>query len=86
MLAVGQPQTIVSKQRKFKILKVAELVQSWGSVLRVRTWFEAFTGIFLVCYLLAAIALSGALLFYTFHESSAFAKPAATARQFDKNY
>jgi hypothetical protein len=67
MLAVGQPETIVSKQRKFKSLKVAELVQSWRSVSRVTTLFETLAGIFLVCYLLAAIALAGALLFYTFN-------------------
>lgn len=67
MLAAGQPKTIAFKQRRFKSLKVAKLVQNWRSILRLTTLFEAFAGIFLVSYLLAAIALTGALLFYTFN-------------------
>ncbi|MGA7129787.1 MAG: hypothetical protein WBZ19_25965 [Chthoniobacterales bacterium] len=68
MLTVGQPTTIVTKQKESKSVTVARpALRSWRSVWRLTSLFEAFAGILAVSYLFAAITLAGALLFYTFN-------------------
>ena len=66
-LAVGQ-KAIAAQQKEFKSVTVTQRAfQSWRSVWRVRTLFEAFGGILVVSYLFAIAALGAALLFYTFN-------------------
>lgn len=68
MLTLGQPKTIAAKRTEFEsITGTKPASQSWRSVWRVTSLFEASAAIFLVFYLLALVALSCALLFYTFN-------------------
>ncbi|MBV8212041.1 MAG: hypothetical protein JOZ08_02300 [Verrucomicrobia bacterium] len=68
MLAAGQPNTIAAKENDFKNVTVTKpACQSWRSVWRLTSLFEAFGAILVVSYLLGVVALSGALLFYTFN-------------------
>ena len=67
ILTLGQPRTIAAKRTEFESVTGTKLAsQSWRSVWCVTSLFEAFAAIFVVFYLLALVALSGAVLFYTF--------------------
>jgi hypothetical protein len=68
MSTLGQPKTIGAKRREFECVTGTKLAsQSRRSVWRVTSLFEAFAAMFVVFYLLALVALSCALLFYTFN-------------------
>ena len=68
MLAAGQPAPIGAEQTELKSAKLAKpAFRTWRSVWQATTLFETFAGIFVVFYLLALVALSCALLFYTFN-------------------
>jgi len=66
ILAVGQPTT-VTEQRESESVRVTKPAINRISVWRVTSLFEAFAMVFVASYLLALVALSGALLFYTFN-------------------
>jgi hypothetical protein len=68
MLAVGQPKTITANRKEFESVTATKpAFQNWRSVWRVTTFFETAGAILVVFYLLAIVALCGALLFYTFN-------------------
>ena len=68
LLAVGQPKTLAAKQKELKSAAVTKpAIHSRRSVWHVTALLETFAGVFVVAYLLAAIALAAALLFYTFN-------------------
>ena len=66
MFVDGQPATIAARQTEFRSARAEKpALRTWRSPWRITALFEAFAGIFIVFYLLAATALAGALLFYT---------------------
>ena len=67
MLTVGQPTTIVTKQKESKSVTVARPALKLEIGLAPNKFVREFAGILAVSYLLAAITLAGALLFYTFN-------------------
>jgi hypothetical protein len=67
LLAAGQPVTLAAEQTEFKSARVAKpAFPNWRLIWGITTLFEVCAGIFVVFYLIAAVALAGALLFYTF--------------------
>lgn len=69
MLAAGQPETIVADQTELENVRLTKpAFPTWRLVWHVPTLLEVFVGIFVVFYLSAAVALAGALLFYTFKQ------------------
>ena len=68
LLAVNEATATVATKSEFK--KSATLANSlsrvWSSVRCTAEWFEGFAAVLALFYLLAAVALSGAVLFYTF--------------------
>ena len=67
ILAVGQPTTVTKQKESESVTVTRPAIRGWISVWRVTSLFEAFAVVFVVAYLLALVALSGALLFYTFN-------------------
>ena len=69
MLAARRPETIAAEQTELENVRLTKpAFLTWKLIWQVPTLFEVFVGIFVVFYLSAAIALAGALLFYTFKQ------------------